>query len=439
MATFVYNQRTAQSSISRQIYSDNSNIEFEDGIIRMRNEGTDLYAPLGQSLNWYDGEILTKFRYSGSDGLIGVIGFRFTGYSQNTANGYSVSLLKDRTTPGFVVYDNKTGTIRGSEYPFNHQQNTWYWVRVNWRGQSIKYKVWNDGAPEPSSWSREITSSKTPGAIGQTAGLYTFNRGMVEYGWLSYENYGETVMGPAPVHSKDGRTYTYSVNPYGGYYNTGYVWPVDNKPKTYTLTGSKATERLTISRPTLTAIGPTYNLRGNRGWVHLVFKKKPTLTYVPPKPGELRPNPLTGRIAIRPPALTHTGPVYALRATRITERINISSPTLTAHTAALMQPENTNLRVSISSPSVIFIPKPEVLTLTPAPLTLRLTITRTNDLLDPSVYNIEYKQYKPDYIGIKAYEGETLNIDRYRPDTVETGKIDSIELNTYTYKQIVIK
>ena len=439
MATFVYNQRTAQSSIGRQIYSGNSNIEFEYGIIRMRNEGTDLYAPLAQSLNWYDGEILAKFRYSGSDGLIGVVGFRFTGYSQDTANGYSVSLLKDRDTPGFVVYDNKTGTIRGSEYPFNHQQNTWYWVRVNWKGQGIKYKVWNDGAPEPSSWSREITSSKTPGAIGQTAGLYTFNRGMVEYGWLSYENYGETVMGPAPVHSKDARTYMYSVNPYGGYYNAGYVWPVDNKPKTYTLTGSKATERLTISRPTLVANGPTYNLRGNRGWVRLVFKTKPTLTYIPPKPGELRPVQVTERLTIRQPTLTHTGPVYTLRASRITERVNISSPTLTAHTAALVQPEGVLLRVGISGPSVIFTPKPEVLELRPSPVLMRLTITRTNNLLDPSVYNIEYKQYKPDYVGIKAYEGETLNIDRYRPDTTETGKVDSIELNTYTYKQIVIK
>lgn len=439
MATFVYNQRAAQSSINRQIYSGNSNIEFEDGIIRVKNEGTDFYAPLGQSLDWYDGEILTRFRYSGSDGLIGVVGFRFTGYSQDSANGYSVSLLKDRTTPGFVIYDNRTGTIRGSEYPFNHQQNTWYWVRVNWRDQSIKYKVWNDGAPEPSSWSREITSSKTPGAIGQTAGLYTFNSGVVEYDWLSYENYGETVMGPAPARLKDARTYAYSVNPYGGYYNAGYVWPVDNKPKTYTLTGNKVTERLTISRPTLTAIGPTYNLRGNRGWVHLVFKEKPALTYVPPKPGKLRPVQITERLAIRPPTLSHTGPVYALRASRATERISISSPTLTPYTTALMQPERVNLRVGISSPSVIFIPKPEVLELKPAPLTLRLTITRTNDLLDPSVYSIEYKQYKPDYVGIKAYESEALNIDRYRPDIIETGKIDSAELKTNRYKQIVIK
>ena len=104
-----------------------------------------------------------------------------------------------------------------------------------------------------------------------------------------------------------------------------------------------------------------------------------------------------------------------------------------------MGPQPISLSVSISSPSVIFIPKPEVLTLQPAPMTLRLNIIRDNSLLDPSVYNIEYKRYKPDYVGIKAYEGETLNIDRYRPDTIETGKIDSIELETNRYKQIAIK
>ena len=225
--------------------------------------------------------------------------------------------------------------------------------------------------------------------------------------------------------------------PMGGFPAGGaYINP---KPKVYTLTGNKSTERLTIRQPTLTGNGPKYDLKGRRGWVHLVFKTKPTLTYVPPKPGELRPAQITERLTIRPPTLTYIGPVYALKPSRITERVNISSPTLTALTAALMQPQAINLRVGISSPDVIFIPKPEVLELKPAPITLRLTITRTNDLLDPSVYSIEYKQYKPDYVDTSIYTGETLNIDRYRPDTIETGKIDSIELKTNRYKQIVIK
>lgn len=460
MATFVYNQRTAQSSISRQIYSGNSNVEFEGGIIRINNEGTDFYAPIGQSLNWYDGEILTKFRYRGGDGLIGVVGFRFTGYSKDNANGYSVSLLRDGTTPGFVVYDNKTGTVRGSEYPFSHQQNTWYWVRVNWKGQNIKYKVWRDGTLEPSTWSREITSSKTPGTIGQTAGLYTWNSGTVEYGWLSYENYGETVMGPAPAHGKDANAYTYSVNPYGGYYNAGYIWPTSSvqlkgnrafeylrisKPKLthtpprYTLHPARVIEHLAIAPPTLLGNGPKYNFRGNRGWVHLITRTRPTLTYTPPLPGQLAPNRLTARLTVSQPTLTHIGPIYALNGNGTTTRVSISSPTLTAHTAAYIQPQGINLRVGITPPNVIFIPKPEILELKPSPILMRLTITRTNNLLDPSVYNIEYKQYKPDYVGIKSYEGETLNIDRYRPDTIETGKIDSIELKTNRYKQIVIK
>nr|DAS72738.1 MAG TPA: hypothetical protein [Caudoviricetes sp.] len=318
----------------------------------------------------------------------------------------------------------------------------WNWVRFSVRGTEIKAKVWGDGQVEPG-WQIVVNDTYWPADSNGSVGIAHFSGGTVTYNYIS----ASTDDRPAPRPGEYVDTY---VNPKPepdfGYWGApglrplGAILPVKNIQNVYTLTPQRATEHLTISRPTLSVEGPKYNLRGNRGWVHLVFKKpQPTLTYIPPKPGELRPVQATERLTIRPPTLTHTGPVYALRASRITERVNISSPTLTAYTAAYMQPEGVNLRVGISSPSVIFIPKPEVLALKPAPITLRLTITRTNNLLDPSVYNIEYKQYKSDYVGIKAYEGGTLNIDRYRPDTIETGKIDSIELNTNRYKQIVIK
>lgn len=324
MATFVYNQRTAQSSISRQIYKGNSNVEFEDGIIRINNEGTDFYAPLGQSLNWYDGEILTKFRYSGSDGLIGVVGFRFTGNSQNTANGYSISLLKDGATPGFVIYDNKTGSIRGSEYPFSHQQSTWYWVRVNWKGQNIKYKVWNDGALEPSAWSREITSSKTLGAIAQTAGLYTWNSGTVEYGWLAYENYGETVMGPAPTRGKDARSYTYIPNPYGSYYNAGYVWPV-RVSNSYDIAAPDIVATARITKPTVKAkyVIPAREVwAGVNIWQHTVTYKEPGKTYILPPTVVARAKISKTGILYTPPPPSLVSPGY------ITATATINSPDL---------------------------------------------------------------------------------------------------------------
>lgn len=317
----------------------------------------------------------------------------------------------------------------------------WNWVRFSVRGTEIKAKVWGDGQVEPG-WQIVINDSYWPADSNGSVGIAHFSGGTVTYNYISASTDGR----PAPRPGEYVDTYVNSKpEPEIGYWGApglrplGAILPVKNTPKVYRLLPQHATERLTIQKPTLTVEGPKYNLRGTRGWVHLVFKKQPTLTYIPPKPGELRPAQVTERLTIRPPTLTHMGPVYALRPSRITERVSISSPTLTAHTAAFIQPEGVNLRVDISSPSVIFIPKPEVLELKPLPLTLRLTITRTNDLLDPSVYNIEYKQYKPDYVGIKAYEGETLNIDRYRPDTIETGKIDSIELDTNRYKQIVIK
>lgn len=346
-------------------------------------------------------------------------------------NGSQRLRLDDSVDGSLEVFSDKT--LRAG---------VWTWFRLRAEGTWLRAKAWEDGTSEPTGWDIAVSQSRWEYNSRGANGLSMAAGGTVRVNVVSAST---LPLPPAvasdfsPAQSPYALTNDFATGaPMGGFPAGGaYINP---KPKVYDLTGSKATERLTISRQTLTANGPTYNLRGNRGWVHLVFKKPPPkLTYIPPRPGELRPVQVTERLTINPPTLTHTGPVYALRPSKITERINISSPTLTALTAAYMQPEEVSLRVGISSPNVIFIPKPEVLTLKPAPITLRLTITRTNDLLDPSVYNIEYKQYKPGYTDTSIYIAETLNIDRYRPDTVETGKIDSVELKTNRYKQIVTK
>lgn len=460
MPVFNYTSSGGASQITRTIHAGNSNIGFVDGNIRITNEGTDFYAAIEQSKTFYNGELLVRFRYSGNDGLIGVVGFRFSGKTRAEADGYSVSLFKNGNAPGFVLYNNRVGTVRGTEYMFVHSPNEWYYVRANWDLDRIRYKVWRDTEREPSIWSVDIRDSSIPGKQGQTAGLYTYTSGTVEYSLVSYSPFAETLPTPAPRYPKQTEARIYSSNPYGAYYNAGYIWPTNSvqlkgnrafehltisKPKLthtpprYTLAPNRVTGRLMITPPSLLGNGPKYNFRGNRGWVHLITKTRPTLTYTPPVPGELHPNRLTTRLIVPQPTLATRGPVYTLNGDKTTTRVSISSPALTALAAALIQPERVNLRIGISSPNVIFIPKPEVLELKPAPLTLRLTITRTNDLLDPSVYNIEYKQYKPDYVDTSIYTGETLNIDRYRPDTIETGKIDSIELETNRYKQTVIK
>lgn len=402
------------------------------------------YASLTPVKGQSDVELLAKVKIDtlvAKQGLLVIRGNVFFDRQQNRNrdSGYIVAYQQGVDGLTYLKVDYADGTFNqaiGVDKP-----TEWNWVRFSVKGTEIKAKVWGDGQVEPG-WQIVINDTYWPADSNGSVGVAHFSGGTVTYNYIS----ASTDDRPAPKPGEYVDTYINSKpEPEFGYWGApglrplGAILPVKNTPKVYTLTPQRITERLTIQKPALTVEGPKYNLRGNRGWVHLVFKTKPTLTYIPPKPGELRPVQVSERLTIRPPALTHTGPVYALKPSRITERINISSPTLTAHTAALVQPEGVNLRVGISSPGVIFIPKPEVLTLKPAPITLRLTITRTNDLLDPSVYNIEYKQYKPDYVGVKAYEGETLNIDRYRPDTIETGKIDSIGLKTNTYKQIVIK
>ena len=402
------------------------------------------YASLTPVKGQSDVELLAKVKIDtlvAKQGLLVIRGNVFFDRQQNRNrdSGYIVAYQQGVDGLTYLKVDYADGTFNqaiGVDKP-----TEWNWVRFSVKGTEIKAKVWGDGQVEPG-WQIVINDTYWPADSNGSVGVAHFSGGTVTYNYIS----ASTDDRPAPKPGEYVDTYINSKpEPEFGYWGApglrplGAILPVKNTPKVYTLTPQRATEQLTISRPTLAVEGPKYNLKGTRGWVHLVFKQKPTLTYVPPKPGELRPAQVVERLTIKPPTLSYTGPVYALRPPRITERINISSPTLTALTVAYMQPEMVNLRVDISSPNVIFIPKPEVLTLKPAPITLRLTITRTNGLLDPSVYSIEYKQYKPDYVGIKAYEGETLNIDRYRPDTIERGKIDSIELNTNRYKQIVIK
>lgn len=402
------------------------------------------YASLTPVKGQSDVELLAKVKIDtlvAKQGLLVIRGNVFFDRQQNRNrdSGYIVAYQQGIDGLTYLKVDYADGTFNqaiGVDKP-----TEWNWVRFSVKGSEIKAKVWGDGQVEPG-WQIVINDSYWPADSNGSVGIAHFSGGNVTYNYIS----ASTDDRPAPKPGEYANTY---VNPKPepelGYWGApglrplGAILPVKNTPKVYTLSPQRVTERLTISRPGLAIEGPKYSLKGTRGWVHLVFKTKPTLTYIPPKPGELRPVQVVERLAIGSPTLSHTGPVFTLRPSRIVERINISSPTLTSHTAALIQPEGINLRAGISSPSVIFIPKPEVLELKPAPVTLRLTITRTNDLLDPSVYNIEYKQYKPDYVGIKAYEGGTLNIDRYRPDTIETGKIDSIELKTNRYKQIVIK
>lgn len=422
-----------------RFYAENGEIVLES------KEFADHYLGLKGFRGEDDVELLirAKFEYSiHKQGLMMVRGSSFIDQNthQRVTTGYVLSVYHQRGFQRLRLDDN---VERGLEVYSDKTLNAgvWTWFRFRAEGTWLKAKAWEDGTREPNGWDIAVSQSRWEyNSIGAN-GLSMASGGTVRVNVVSANTLPLPAVFPSdfmlPAREVELSNDFATGAPMGGFPVGGaYINP---KPKVYSLTGSKSTERLTVKPPALTGSGPKYSLKGGRGWVHLVFKKRPTLTYIPPRPGELRPVQITERLAIRPPTLTHTGPVYALRASKITERISISSPTLTALTAALMQPEGINLRVGISSPNVIFIPKPEVLTLKPAPITLRLTITRTNDLLDPSVYSIEYRQYKPDYVGIKAYEGETLNIDQYRPDTIETGKIDSIELSTNRYKQIVIK
>lgn len=442
----VYIDRFVDTSGLTSPYWGNGKYYVENGELVLKSDSfDDHYLGINELYGEDDVEMLVRAKFDYSlykQGLMMVRGSSYIDQStkRRITTGYVLSIYHQNGSQRLRIDDNTSVLEAYSDKTL--RAGVWTWFRFRMEGTWLRAKAWEDGTTEPNGWDIAVSQSRWE---YNSTGYNGFS--MAAGGTVRINHVAAAVLPRKVPEAKDIFKYASAYNsstdfvtgaPIGGFpAGSAYIQP---KPKTYTLTGNKATERLTTSRPTLTAVGPKYDLRGTRGWVHLVFKKpQPKLTYIPPKPGELRPAQATERLTIGSPTLSHTGPVYAMRPSRITERVSISSPSLAVHTAALIQPEGVNLRVGISSPNVIFIPKPEVLELKPSPILVRLTITRTNDLLDPSVYSIEYKQYKPDYVGVKAYEAETLNIDRYRPDTIETGKIDSIELKTNRYKQIVIK
>lgn len=455
-----YNEHWANG----RFYAENGEIVLES------KEFADHYLGLKGFRGEDDVELLIRARFEYSiykQGLMMVRGSSFIDQDtgRRVTTGYVLSIFHQRGAQRLRLDDNTDALTAYSDKTL--RAGVWTWFRFRAEGTWLKARAWEDGTREPNEWDIALSNSKWEyNSIGAN-GLSMASGGTVRVNVVSASTLplpavfpGDFMLPAREVElSNDFATGAPMGGfPAGGAYINQRSSPryslkgnrafehltisnpkLTHTPPRYSLQPNKVTERLTITPPSILGNGPKYNLRGTRGWVHLVTNTKPVLTYSPPKPGELRPAQVAERLTIRPPTLAHTGPVHAINASKITTRVNISSPTLTAYTAAYIQPQDINLRVGISTPNVIFIPKPEVLTLKPASVIMRLTITRTNNLLDPSVYNIEYKQYKTDYVGTKAYEGETLNIDRYRPDTIETGKIGSIKLNINRYKQIVIK
>ena len=343
-----------------RFYAENGEIVLES------KEFADHYLGLKGFRGEDDVELLirAKFEYSiHKQGLMMVRGSSFIDQNthQRVTTGYVLSVYHQRGFQRLRLDDN---VERGLEVYSDKTLNAgvWTWFRFRAEGTWLKAKAWEDGTREPNGWDIAVSQSRWEyNSIGAN-GLSMASGGTVRVNVVSASTLPLPAVFPSdfmlPAREVELSNDFATGAPMGGFPVGGaYINP---KPKVYSLTGSKSTERLTIKPPTLTGGGPTYNLKGTRGWVHLVFKKPPPkLTYVPPKPGELRPVQTTERLTIRPPTLSHIGPVYTLIPPRVTERIHISSPTLTALTAAYMQPQGINLRVGISSPSVIFIPKPK--------------------------------------------------------------------------------
>ena len=110
-------------------------------------------------------------------------------------------------------------------------------------------------------------------------------------------------MGPAPTHTKDTAAYAYSVNPYGSYYNAGYVWPV-RVSNSYDIAATNITARATITRP---AVKAKYIIPAREIWAGVNIWQ-PTVTYKEPGKTYILPPTVVARAKISKPNISYVAP-----------------------------------------------------------------------------------------------------------------------------------
>lgn len=111
-----------------------------------------------------------------------------TGISVGGGNPYYQNIQYGYWSAGSFF---EIGQMSGDPLPIK-QNNVWYRSRLRVEGESIKYRVWEDGTSEPSVWHVDITSSVVTGA--GWSGVYLQDAGTTDIDWVGLALDG----GPAP-------------------------------------------------------------------------------------------------------------------------------------------------------------------------------------------------------------------------------------------------
>lgn len=153
-------------------------------------------------------EILVRFYFSSDVGKQGIASLRYSGNSEATTKGYTLSGTVISGVGQLAIDEGSTGYAFWT--PWNYLPNIWYWARYRIDGNRMRAKVWNDGSAEPD-WMIDNYNSVT--STGDYNGVHSYNTGNVYYSQVSFGTGGDsapttnTTLSPANIsHSVDSDT-----------------------------------------------------------------------------------------------------------------------------------------------------------------------------------------------------------------------------------------
>lgn len=200
---------TTNASWQRRIVATSTTTSFPadaDGvagrslrIVGATNNGSRVlsFTPAGSTAN---ADILVKVEMNAANtttgGRRGIAYVRYAGTTEATTKGYAFYSGTFASSRAVGIVEDSTGATVDYQ-AFNQAANTWYWVRLQATGTTIRAKIWTGAVTsEPASWTVSGTNS-TMTAAGYH-GVGTFNTGTVNYGWFSIGTNGDTP--PVPIN-----------------------------------------------------------------------------------------------------------------------------------------------------------------------------------------------------------------------------------------------
>lgn len=134
-----------------------------------------------------DVEALVRFKLASDVGKQGIVALRYTGNSEATTKGYTLSGSLISSAGQLAIDEGSTGYMTWT--PWNYLPNITYWARFRVNGNRMQAKVWTDGNAEPSSWMLDTTNGVQ--TSGSFSGLHQYRGSNIDYSWISFGTGGD--------------------------------------------------------------------------------------------------------------------------------------------------------------------------------------------------------------------------------------------------------